>query len=139
MEVLKILEGSMQQVLLGLLGVMAAGAAHAETYSFSSVIDGSWAEQTLINCTGPKTNDGERVPQGCTLRERAVAYPNHEGRHSTAVACAAGHPIVFYSNGTLAACTLDAEQPVPTSFTRPLPLGACRDLVRFDMDGRADC
>jgi hypothetical protein len=43
---------------------MAAGAAHAETYSFSSVIDGSWAEQTLINCTGPKTNGVERVPQG---------------------------------------------------------------------------
>jgi hypothetical protein len=129
----------MRQVLLGLLGVMAAGASYAETYSFSSVIDGPWAEQTLINCTGPKTNGIERVPQGCTLRERAIAYPNHEGRHSSAVACAAGHPIVFHPNGTLAECTLDAEQPVPTSSIRPVSLGACKGLVRFDKDGRADC
>ena len=130
----------MRQVLLGLLGVMAAGAAHAETYSFSSVIDGSWAEQTLINCTGPKTNGVERVPQGCTLRERAIADPNHEHRYSTAVACAAGHPIVFHPNGTLAECMLDGEQPVPTSFIRPVSLGAaCKGVVRFDRDGRADC
>lgn len=129
----------MRQVLLGLLGVMAAGAAHAETYSFSSVIDGSWAEQTLINCTGPKTNGIERVPQGCTLRERAIAYPNHEGRYTSAVACAAGHPIVFHPNGTLAECMLDAEQPVPTNFIRPVSLGTCKGLVRFDRDGRADC
>ena len=130
----------MRQVLLGLFGVVAAGAAHAETYSFSSVIDGSWSEQTVIHCMGPKTNGIERVPQGCTLRERAIAYPNHEGRYSSAVACAAGHPIVFHLNGTLAECTLDAEQPGHTSFTLPVSLGgSCKGLVRFDKDGRPDC
>ncbi len=131
----------MCQTLLGVLGVMAAGAAHAETYGFSSVMDGSWAEQTIINCTGPKTNGSERVPQGCTLHERAIAYPNHQlGRHTTGVACAAGHPVVFHPNGTLAACTLDAEQPEPVSgFTIPVSLGTCKGLVRFDKDGRPHC
>lgn len=129
----------MRQVLLGLLGVLAVGAAQAETYSFSSVMNGLWAEQTIINCTGPQTNGGERVPQGCTLSERAIAYPSHD-RHTTGVACAAGHPIVFHPNGTLAACTLDAEQPVPTTgFNIPVSLGTCKGLVRFDKDGRADC
>jgi hypothetical protein len=70
----------MRQVLLGLLGVMAVGAAHAETYSFSSVINGTWSEQTVINCTGPKTNGAERVPKGCVLSEPALAYPDHEGK-----------------------------------------------------------
>jgi hypothetical protein len=130
----------MRQVLLGLLGVLAAGAAYAEIYSFSSVMDGSWSEQTLIYCTGPQTNGGERVPQGCTLRERAIAYPNHHlGRHTTGVAYAARHPIVFYPDGTLAECTLDAQQPDPTSFTIPVSLGTCKGLVRFDKDGRPDC
>ena len=113
----------MRQVLLGLLGVMAVGAAHAETYSFSSVIDGSWSEHTVIHCTAPKTNGVERVPQGCTLRERAIAYPNHEGRYSSAVACAAGHPIVFHFNGTLAECTRLPSNQVLTSFTLPVSLG----------------
>ncbi len=118
----------MRQVLLGVLGVLAAGAAHAETYSFSSVMAEAWVEQTLINCTGSKTNSGERVPQGCTLRERAIAYPNHEGRYSSPVACAAGHPIVFHPSGTLAECTLDAEQPALTMFTHRVLLGGVRAL-----------
>lgn len=140
----------MRQVLLGLLGVLAAGAACAQSYSFTTMKGDSWAEQTIINCTGPsKTNGGERVPQGCTLRERAIAYPNPDhqlgsqpsgARHTTGVACAAGHPVEFYPNGTLAACTLDAEQPVPMpSFTVPVSLGTCKGPVRFDKDGRVEC
>ncbi len=129
----------MRQVLLGVLGVLAAGAAHAETYSFSSVMAEAWVEQTLINCTGSKTNGGERVPQGCTLRERAIAYPNHGGRYSSPVACAAGHPIVFHPSGTLAECTLDAEQPALTMFTHRVLLGGCTGLVRFDKGGRPHC
>ena len=52
------------------------------------------------------------MPTGCMLSERAIAYPNHQtNTHSSGVACAAGHPIEFHPNGTLAECVLDAEQP----------------------------
>jgi hypothetical protein len=125
----------MRQVLLGLFGVLAAGAAHAETYSFTSVINGTFNEQTLINCTGPKTNGAERVPKGCVLSEPALAYPNHEGnQHLPAVTCASGQPIEFYPNGTLAECVLHSQQ-VPN-----VPgIAACKGRVRFDKDGRAEC
>ena len=125
----------MRQVLLGLFGVLAAGAAHAETYSFTSVINGTFNEQTLINCTGPKTNGAERVPKGCVLSEPALAYPNHEGKqHLPAVTCAAGQPIEFYPNGTLAECVLHSQQ-VPN-----VPgIAACKSRARFDKDGRVEC
>jgi hypothetical protein len=64
----------MRQVLLGLLGVLAAGAACAETYSFAAVIQRAFQEQTTIQCDGAKLNG--RVPTGCILSERAIAYPN---------------------------------------------------------------
>ena len=125
----------MRQVLLGLFGVLAAGAAHAETYSFTSVINGTFNEQTLINCTRPKTNGAERVPKGCVLSEPALAYPNHEGKqHLPAVTCAASQPIEFYPNGTLAECVLHSQQ-VPN-----VPgIAACKGRVRFDKDGREEC
>jgi hypothetical protein len=125
----------MRQVLLGLFGVLAAGAAHAETYSFTSVINGTFNEQTLINCTGAKTNGAERVPKGCVLSEPALAYPNHAGnQHLPPVTCASGQPIEFYSNGTLAECVLHSQQ-VPN-----VPgIAACKGRVRFDKDGLAEC
>ena len=46
-------EDPMRQVLLGLVGVMAAGAACAETYNFAAVIQGAYQEQTSIQCDGP--------------------------------------------------------------------------------------
>jgi hypothetical protein len=131
----------MRQVLLGLLGVLAAGAACAEEYSFSAIIQGVYPDKTIIQCDGPRVSG--RVPtSGCTLLERAVAYPNHKmPHHSNGVACAAGHPIEFYANGTLAACVLDVEQPVDvTGLAFTIPLGDCRGLVRFDKDdGRVEC
>src|SRR4051794_37847562 len=99
-------EDPMRQVWLGLVGVMAAGAAWAESYSFPAVIQRAFQEQTTIQCEGAKLSG--RVPTGCILSERAIAYPNIDNRtaypnltnpkglHSTGVACAAGHPIVFH-------------------------------------------
>ena len=63
----------MRQVLLGLIGMMAAGAACAESYSFAAVIQGAYQEQTFIECDGPRVPG--RVPTGCILSERAIAYP----------------------------------------------------------------
>jgi hypothetical protein len=125
----------MRQVLLVLFGVIAAAAAHAETYSFSSVINGTWSEQTVIKCTGPKTNVAERVPKGCVLSEPALAHPNHEGKqHLPGVTCAAGQPIESYPDSTLAECVLHSQQ-VPN-----VPgIAACRGLMRFDKDGRVEC
>ena len=65
----------MRQVFLGLLGVLAA-TAHAETYNFTAVVGGKYQLQTIINCTGPKTNGNERVPKGCILSEPSIAHPN---------------------------------------------------------------
>ncbi len=129
----------MRQVFLGLLGAMAASAACAESYSFSAVIQGAYQERTSIQCEGPKLSG--RVPTGCILSERAIAYPNHQmDQHSSGVACAAGHPIAFHPNGTLAKCVLDAEQPEAVSdFTFKVPLGNCKGQVRFDKDGRVEC
>lgn len=128
----------MRKVLLGLLGVTVAGAVQAETYSFTSVINGMWFEQTLIKCTAPKTND-DRVPKGCVLSEPALAYPNHQGkdgnRHLPGVTCATG-PIVFHPNGTLAQCVLHSEQDPKV----PVPgIAACKGLVSFDRNGRVEC
>lgn len=129
-------EDPKRQVLLGL---MAAGAACAESYSFSAAIQGVYQERTSIQCDGPKLSG--RVPTGCILSERAIAYPNHQMvRHSSGVACAAGHPISFHPNGTLAQCVLDAEQPEAVSgFTFKVPLGSCKGRVRSDKDGRVEC
>ena len=66
----------MRQVLLGLVGVMAAGAACAESYSFAAVIQGAYQEQTSIECDGPRVPG--RVPTGCILSERAIAFPNNQ-------------------------------------------------------------
>jgi hypothetical protein len=56
------------------------------------------------------------------------------------VACAAGHPIEFHPNGTLAECVLDAEQPVDFSgLGFKIPFGDCKGLVHFDKDGRVGC
>ena len=121
----------MRQVLLGLLGGCAAEAACAEEYNFAAVIKGTWQEQTIIQCDGLRISG--RVPKRCTLLERAVAFPNHQMPQRSnvylGVACAAGHPIEFHPNGTLAECVLDVEQPVDVTglgFTRPL--GTARAL-----------
>ena len=131
----------MRDVLVAVLWVATAGAAHAETYSFS-VVTGSWlrSEQTLINCHGPRISG--RVPPSCILSEPAQAYPNHKNdRGSSGVTCAAGHRIAFYPNGTLAECVLDEEQWFDhTGFTLLVPdLELCRGRVRFDVDGNPDC
>jgi hypothetical protein len=42
--------GRMRRVLLGLIGVMAAGPSHAdEMYSFTTLVNGLWRQQTLIH------------------------------------------------------------------------------------------
>jgi hypothetical protein len=141
----------MRQLLLGFLGVMAAGATHAETYSFTTVTDDMHLYQTLIFCHGPKTNGG-LVPTGCTLSEPSIAYPNHTDRgnnsnnsdnheRSTGVTCARDYPIVFHANGTLAECVLAAQQPeeMRDLTVNVRGLAACKGLVRFDRKGRADC
>ena len=142
----------MRRVLLGLLGMMAAGGTCAEEYSFSALIQDTYPDQTIIQCDGPRSTG--RVPKRCTLLERAIAYPNHQmprgsafaypnpqmRRHSYGVACAAGHPIEFYPNGTLAECVLDAEQPVDVAgLGFQIPLGDCKGLVHFDKEGRVGC
>jgi hypothetical protein len=129
----------MRQVLLGLIGMMAAGAACAESYNFAAVIQGAYQEQTSIECDGPRVPG--RVPTGCILSERAIAFPNNQtNTHSSGVACAAGHPIGFHPNGTLAECVLDADQPEAVSgFTFKVPLGDCKGRVHFDKDGRVEC
>ena len=132
----------MRQVLLGLVGMIAAGAAWAENYIFVAVIQGAYQEQTSIQCDGPRVPG--RVPTGCILSDRAIAYPNYQmPTRSTAflgVACAAGHPIAFYPNGTLAECVLDAEPPVDvTGLGFKMPLGDCKGRVRFDKNGRVEC
>ena len=138
----------MRQVLLGLLGAMAVSAALGETYSFSAVTTDAHIYQTLVSCAGPKI--GERIPSGCILSEPAIAYPNHNHHHqwvnqtphhSAGVVCASEHPIVFYPNGTLAGCMLEAEQPVAQArgFMFTVPLEGCKGLVLFDRDGRVDC
>ena len=66
----------MRQALLGLVGVLAAGAACAESYSFMAEIQDACHEQTTIKCNGPKLS--ERVPKGCMLSERSIAYPNYQ-------------------------------------------------------------
>ena len=86
------------------------------------------------------------------MSERSIAYPNSDSKiaypnsnnqkdqHSSGVACAAGHPIGFHPNGTLAECVLDADQPEAVSgFTFKVPLGDCKGRVRFDKDGRVEC
>ncbi|MBO1908168.1 hypothetical protein KHP60_20010 [Microvirga sp. 3-52] len=129
----------MRQVLLGFVGAVAASSACDESYSFSAVIQGASQERTSIECDGPKLS--RRVPTGCILSERAIAYPNHQrDRHSSGVACAAGYSIVFHPNVTLAECVLDAVQPEAVSdFTFKVPLGDCKGRVRFDKTGRVDC
>ena len=131
----------MRQVVFGLIGMLATGTACAETYSFTAATEAN-RYQTLIICTGPKSNSG-RVPEGCILSEPATAYPNHvwNGREHSGFACAAGHPIVFHPNGALAECVLDAEQPGNShDWTRHIDgPTACKGLVRFDRSGRAEC
>ncbi|GEO19286.1 hypothetical protein [Microvirga aerophila] len=128
----------MRQVLFGLVGALAAGAAGAETYSFTAVTADMYREQTVIHCTRPKTNGLERVPKGCILSDAATAYPNHSDKqHSIGVTCASGHPIEFHANGTLAECVLDIQQHQTVEWPG---VAACKGrLVRFNRDGRADC
>ena len=130
----------MRRVLLGLIGMVVAGASHAEeTYSFTTSVNGGmWHQQTLIHCKEPARMNG-RVPERCTLSERASAYPNTKipKPFDLGVACAAGHPIAFFPNGTLAYCKLDGDQ---TFATRDQPgFAVCFGYVTFDKDGLAEC
>ena len=121
----------MRRAFLGVLGAMAAGPGHAETYSFTTLINGMWQQQTLIHCQEPARMNG-RMPKRCTLNERATAYPNrnYPKTFDTGVACAAGHPIIFNPNGTLAYCKLDGVQ---TFATRDPPgYAVCSGYVTFD-------
>ena len=48
----------MRRVLLGLLGMMAAGGTCAEEYGFSALIQDTYPDQTIIQCehwAGAKT------------------------------------------------------------------------------------
>jgi hypothetical protein len=128
-------EGRMRRVLLALIGIAAAGIAQAETYGFTTVVNKSWWYQTLIHCAGLATG---RVPQGRILSEPAIAYPNLKTvRNQPGVACAAGHPIEFYPDGTLKYCKLNGEQHF--ELIGPPGVGACFDFAYFDENGRADC
>src|SRR5215204_2241684 len=70
-------EVAMRQALLGIVGVLAAGLAHAdESYTFTAFLQKLWSFQTTIYCVEP-VKFQDRVPQrGCVLSERAIAYPN---------------------------------------------------------------
>ena len=128
----------MRRVLLGLIGVMAVGASHAEeTYSFTTSVNGGmWHQQTLIHCKEPARMKG-RIPERCTLSEPATAFPNTKFPRTYEVTCAADHPIVFFPNGTLAYCKLDGDQ---TFATRDQPgFAVCFGYVTFDKDGLAEC
>lgn len=129
----------MRQVLLGFLGVLAAGAASAEQYYFPAILQGAYTEQTMIECEGPRISG--RIPQRCTLLERSIAFPNNKVlKHTPGVACAAGHPIEFHPSGTLVSCVLDTEQPENVTGGYTVPLGDCKGLVRFNKDdGRVEC
>ena len=127
----------MRQVLLGLFGVLAAGCGPCRDLQLqTSVINGTFNEQTLNWSEGPKSN-GARA---CAKRLRAERTGHSriqtiEGKqHLPAVTCAAGQPIEFYPNGTLAECVLHSQQ-VPN-----VPgIAACKGRVRFDKDGRVAC
>jgi hypothetical protein len=132
----------MRQVLLGLIGVMMAGAGHAETYSFTALLQSRWSFQTRVHCDEPAKGK-ERVPSGCTLSKRAVAYPNVGPIMKSlrpfypGAACAAGHPIAFHLNGTLASCELDGEQSF--ELVGAPGIGSCFGFVTFDENGFAGC
>lgn len=127
----------MRAWLLGVLWLTTSVAAHAETYSFTSVVNGAWYMQTLVHCVGPAKGPG-RVPVGCTLTEPAEGFPNvRRGRAWLAgVRCAAGHPINFHPNGTLADCMLDGEQALDTIRSGT---AMCFGYAFFDENGLADC
>ena len=129
----------MRQVILGLVGgISATGAVLAEGYSFTftAVVHKMWSFQTTVFCVEPIKKEG-RVPRGCILSERAIAYPNHLSARFGGVACAAGHPIAFHPNGTLAFCKLESEQGWETA--SPSGYGMCYGYVTFYEDGLADC
>ena len=126
----------MRRVLLGLVGVMVAGPSDAETYSFTTVVNGIWLQQTLINCEGSARMNG-RVPERCTLSEPATAYANTKIPRVYQIVCAAGHPIVFFPNGLLAYCKLAHEQAIATH--EPPGYALCSGYATFDKDGVADC
>ena len=80
---------------MGLIGALAAGPSHAdEMYSFTTLVNGLWRHQTLIHCQEPARMNG-RIPERCTLSERATAFLNTKFPRIYEVTCAAGHPIVF--------------------------------------------
>jgi hypothetical protein len=131
----------MRQALLGIVAVLAAGSTQAaETYTFTALVQKLYSFQTTIYCVEPVKFQG-RVPQrGCTLSERAIAYPNSRnirGLHQGGVACAAGSPIAFHPNGTLAWCKLESAQELDKA--RSPWLTTCFDWVIFDENGFADC
>jgi hypothetical protein len=129
----------MRQALLGILAVLAARSTQAaETYTFTAILQKLWSFQTTIYCVEPVKLQG-RVPQrGCTLSERAIAYPNLRNvRGNHGVVCAAGHPIAFHPNGALAYCKLESEQGLETA--RAPWVSMCFDYVTFDENGFADC
>lgn len=80
-----------------------------------------------------------RIPERCTLSERATAYPNRRIPRSfdPGVICAAGHPIVFHPDGTLAYCKLDGDQSFATH--DPPGYAICSGYVTLDKEGIADC
>ena len=74
----------MRRVLLGLLGMMAAGGTCAEEYSFSALIQDTYPDQTIIQCDGPGALGGCQNAARCLngpLRTRTIkclgALPLH--------------------------------------------------------------
>ena len=131
----------MRQALLGVVGMLAAGSTQAaETYTFTAVVQKLYSFPTTIYCVEPVKFQG-RVPQrGCTLSERAIAFPNSQhirALHQGGVACAAGFGIAFYPNGTLAWCRLESEQQFDKD--RSPWLTTCVEWVIFGENGFADC
>jgi hypothetical protein len=131
----------MRQALLGIVAVLAAGSTQAaETYTFTALVQKLYSFPTTIYCVEPVKFQG-RVPQrGCTLSERAIAYPNSKNIRNLlqgGVTCATGSRIAFYPNGTLAWCKLESEQGL--EIARSPWLAMCFDYVTFDENGYADC
>ena len=131
----------MRRVLLGLVGVLAAGPGHAgEIYSFTVLLNGGkWLGQQLIYCQEPARMNG-RVPERCILSERSTVYPETKipRPFEPGITCAAGYPIVFHRSGTLAYCKLDRVLTLPTR-EDPSGFAICSGYVTFDEDGMAEC
>jgi hypothetical protein len=114
--------------LSGIVGVLAAGPSQAETYGSSVVLsNGFWRQQTFIHCTEP-TRMNRRIPERCTLKERAIAYANRRTpAGSTPKSSVRLAIIVLHPRRTLAYRKLDGDQSFAT--LHPPGLGSAPAFV----------